>query len=76
MTSQNLICVYGCVPDAGVKINSTLAKNLIKIFTEEMNMNGGVLRMPAALKKLSQYEKGATHDAKCARDIWLEVPYS
>lgn len=39
-----------------------------------MIKNGGILKMPEALKKLSLIEKGATYSVKCCRDIWLEAP--
>lgn len=39
-----------------------------------MIKNGGILRMPDALKKLSKIEAGATYNAKCSHDIWIEAP--
>lgn len=48
---------------------------MLNTFTSEMIANGGILRLPDALKKITKLEEGATYKTQCSHDIWIE-PYS
>lgn len=72
-TSQNVVSIFGCLPNLGVSLQSTLAHNVVKILINNIIKNGGVLIMPDALKRLTMVEKEATYNAKCSHDIWIEA---
>lgn len=55
--SHNVVSVFGCLPNHGVSLNSTLSDNVVQILTNIIIKNGGVLRMPDAFKRLSIIEK-------------------
>lgn len=60
------------MPNLGVSQKSTLAIKVVHVLTSHMFKNGGELRMPDALKKLSMIEKESTYNAKCSHEIIME----
>jgi hypothetical protein len=70
----NFYCIFGCAPEGGVAIDSTLAKSLSEHIKIKLSKQNGIFRLPEGLngfKKNFNAQVNYRNDA--TQNLWLDV---